>query len=69
MDDPVKMYLKDIGKVPLLSAEQEKDLAKKVMEGDQYAKSVLCEANLRLVAQVCQVSWQVLHARLNLHNS
>ena len=53
-DDPVKMYLKDIGKVPLLTPEQEKDLAKKVMQGDQYAKSVLCESNLRLVVSVAK---------------
>ena len=54
VDDPVKMYLKDIGKVPLLSAEEEKDLAKRVVQGDQYAKSVLCEANLRLVVSVAK---------------
>ena len=54
VDDPVKMYLKDIGKVPLLSADEERELAKKVMQGDQYAKSVLCEANLRLVVSVAK---------------
>ncbi len=54
VDDPVKMYLKDIGKVPLLTAEAERDLAKKVMQGDEYAKSVLCEANLRLVVSVAK---------------
>jgi len=54
VDDPVKMYLKDIGKVPLLSAEEERELAKRVMEGDQYAKSVLCESNLRLVVSVAK---------------
>lgn len=54
VDDPVKMYLKDIGKVPLLSAEEERDLAKRVMQGDQYAKSVLCESNLRLVVSVAK---------------
>lgn len=54
VDDPVKMYLKDIGKVPLLTAEQEKDYAKRAMEGDQYAKSVLCESNLRLVVSVAK---------------
>ena len=54
VDDPVKMYLKDIGKVPLLSIEEERELAKKVMQGDQYAKSVLCEANLRLVVSVAK---------------
>lgn len=54
VDDPVKMYLKDIGKVPLLSAEEERELAKKIMQGDQYAKSVLTEANLRLVVSVAK---------------
>ena len=54
VDDPVKMYLKDIGKVPLLSADQERDLAKKVMEGDEYAKKQLCESNLRLVVSVAK---------------
>jgi len=54
VDDPVKMYLKDIGKVPLLSAEEEVDLAKKVIEGDLYAKARLCEANLRLVVSIAK---------------
>ncbi|MBE7075950.1 MAG: RNA polymerase sigma factor RpoD [Clostridiales bacterium] len=54
VDDPVKMYLKDIGKVPLLSVEEEKELARKAVEGDQYAKSVLCESNLRLVVSVAK---------------
>ena len=40
-DDPVKMYLKDIGKVPLLTSDEEIELAKKVLEGDEYAKSKL----------------------------
>ena len=48
MDDPVKMYLKDIGKVPLLSADDEINLAKKMMDGDEDAKRCLSEANLRL---------------------
>ena len=48
VDDPVKMYLKDIGKVPLLTAEQEVELAKRILDGDEEAKSKLCEANLRL---------------------
>ena len=46
IDDPVKMYLKDIGKVPLLTAEQETELAKRMMEGDEHAKRLLSEANL-----------------------
>ncbi len=54
VDDPVKMYLKDIGKVALLSADEERELAKKIMEGDEHAKSVLCEANLRLVVSVAK---------------
>lgn len=54
VDDPVKMYLKDIGKVALLTADEEKSLAKRVMQGDQYAKSILCEANLRLVVSVAK---------------
>ena len=54
VDDPVKMYLKDIGKVPLLSAEEERNYAKRAMEGDEYAKSVLCESNLRLVVSVAK---------------
>ena len=49
MDDPVKMYLKDIGKVPLLSPDEEVELAKRMMEGDETAKRLLSEANLRLV--------------------
>ena len=54
MDDPVKMYLKDIGKVPLLLPEEETELAKKMMEGDEYAKKMLSEANLRLVVSIAK---------------
>ena len=54
IDDPVKMYLKDIGKVPLLSQEEELRLGKLVMEGDQYAKDKLCESNLRLVVSIAK---------------
>ena len=54
VDDPVKMYLKDIGKVPLLSSEEEIILAKKILEGDQYAKAKLSEANLRLVVSIAK---------------
>ena len=54
MDDPVKMYLKDIGKVPLLSAEDEVELSKRMMEGDEAAKHTLSEANLRLVVSIAK---------------
>ena len=54
VDDPVKMYLKDIGKVPLLSAADEIELAKRIEEGDQEAKRLLNEANLRLVVSIAK---------------
>ena len=54
MDDPVRMYLKEIGKVPLLTAEQEQDLAQRMLEGDEDAKSKLIEANLRLVVSIAK---------------
>ena len=54
VDDPVKMYLKDIGKVPLLSCEEEVELAKRMLEGDEYAKAKLSEANLRLVVSIAK---------------
>jgi len=54
MDDPVKMYLKDIGKVPLLQAEDEIELAKRMMDGDEFAKKKLSEANLRLVVSIAK---------------
>jgi len=54
IDDPVKMYLKDIGKVPLLTAEDEVNLAKRMLEGDEGAKQMLCEANLRLVVSIAK---------------
>ncbi|MBE7073747.1 MAG: RNA polymerase sigma factor RpoD [Clostridiales bacterium] len=54
VDDPVKMYLKDIGKVPLLSPEEEVELAKKILNGDQKAKARLCQANLRLVVSIAK---------------
>ena len=53
-DDPVKMYLKDIGKVPLLTTEEETELAKRIYEGDEYAKAKFCESNLRLVVSVAK---------------
>ncbi len=54
IDDPVRMYLKEIGRVPLLSAEEEVELAKKMEEGDEYAKKRLVEANLRLVVSIAK---------------
>lgn len=54
MDDPVKMYLKDIGKVPLLSADDEIELARKMMDGDESAKRELSVANLRLVVSIAK---------------
>ena len=54
VDDPVRMYLKEIGKVPLLSAQEEIDLAKRMEAGDEYAKQKLCEANLRLVVSIAK---------------
>ena len=54
IDDPVRMYLKEIGKVPLLSGEEEIELAKKMEQGDEEAKRRLCEANLRLVVSIAK---------------
>ena len=54
LDDPVRMYLKEIGQVKLLSAEEEIELAKRVGEGDQAAKNKLTEANLRLVVSIAK---------------
>lgn len=54
IDDPVRMYLKEIGKVPLLSGEEEISLAKRMEEGDEEAKKKLCEANLRLVVSIAK---------------
>ncbi|MDY2959659.1 MAG: RNA polymerase sigma factor RpoD [Hornefia sp.] len=54
IDDPVRMYLKEIGKVPLLSADEEIELAQRMEAGDDYAKQRLCEANLRLVVSIAK---------------
>ncbi len=54
IDDPVRMYLKEIGKVPLLSATEEVELAKLMAQGDQNAKKLLAEANLRLVVSIAK---------------
>lgn len=52
--DPVRLYLREIGKVPLLTWEQEQELAKRVMDGDEQAKRELAEANLRLVVNIAK---------------
>lgn len=54
IDDPVKMYLKDIGKVPLLTGQEEIDLATRMAQGDEEAKRLLSEANLRLVVAIAK---------------
>ena len=54
IEDPVRMYLKEIGKVPLLSAEEEIDLAQRMEQGDESAKKRLAEANLRLVVSIAK---------------
>ena len=54
IEDPVRMYLKEIGKVPLLSADEEIELAKRMSEGDEEAKKRLAEANLRLVVSIAK---------------
>ncbi|MBQ6594733.1 MAG: RNA polymerase sigma factor RpoD [Clostridia bacterium] len=54
IDDPVRMYLKEIGKVPLLTAEEEQELARRMEEGDEEAKRRLSEANLRLVVSIAK---------------
>ncbi|EGK12729.1 RNA polymerase sigma factor RpoD [Kroppenstedtia eburnea] len=54
INDPVRMYLKEIGRVPLLSAEEEVELAKRIEEGDEEAKRRLAEANLRLVVSIAK---------------
>ena len=54
LDDPVKVYLREIGRVPLLSGEEEVELAVKISEGNEYAKQRLTEANLRLVVSIAK---------------
>ena len=54
IDDPVKVYLKEIGRVPLLSSDEEVELARRMAEGDAYAKKRLAEANLRLVVSIAK---------------
>ncbi len=54
VDDPVKVYLKEIGRVPLLTADEEVELARRMSEGDPYARKRLAEANLRLVVSIAK---------------
>ena len=54
VDDPVKMYLKDIGKVPLLTSEEETECAKRIAQGDEVARKKLTQANLRLVVSIAK---------------
>ena len=54
LDDPVRMYLKEIGQIPLLTVEEEQELAKRVAEGDMTAKNQITEANLRLVVSIAK---------------
>ncbi|MBE6614602.1 MAG: RNA polymerase sigma factor RpoD [Ruminococcaceae bacterium] len=54
VDDPVRMYLKEIGQIPLISQEKETELAKLILEGDEAAKQTLVEANLRLVVSIAK---------------
>ncbi len=54
IDDPVKMYLREIGKIPLLTSEEEKEIARRISEGDEKAKKRLSEANLRLVVSIAK---------------
>ena len=54
VDDPVRMYLREIGRIPLLTYDQELDLAKKVLKGDEEAKQKLAESNLRLVVSIAK---------------
>ncbi|MBR3879777.1 MAG: RNA polymerase sigma factor RpoD [Clostridia bacterium] len=54
IDDPVRQYLKEIGRIPLLDGDREKELAEKMMNGDEYAKGLLVESNLRLVVSIAK---------------
>ena len=54
VDDPVRMYLREIGKIPLLTYEEEAELAQKIVEGDEEAKQKLAESNLRLVVSIAK---------------
>ena len=58
LEDPVRLYLQEIGKVPLLSSQEEIELAKRIENDDQEAKRILVEANLRLVVSIANVIWE-----------
>ena len=54
IDDPVRQYLKEIGRIPLLDGEKEKELAERMLSGDEEAKNTLVESNLRLVVSIAK---------------
>ena len=54
-DDSVRLYLREISKIPLLSAEEEMELARRIIEGDKKAKDKMAEANMRLVVSTTQI--------------
>lgn len=54
LDDPVRMYLREIGKIPLLNYDEELELAKRILEDDEEAKKKLTESNLRLVVSIAK---------------
>ncbi len=54
INDPVRMYLKEIGRIPLLTTDEELDLSQKIVEGDEMAKALLAESNLRLVVSIAK---------------
>ena len=54
VDDPVRMYLREIGRIPLLTYDEELDLAKRILKGDEEAKQKLAESNLRLVVSIAK---------------
>lgn len=54
LNNPMQMYMKDVGKIPLLSAEEEKELAIRTLDGDEWARNKLCEHNLRLVVSIAK---------------
>ena len=57
VNDPVRMYLKEIGKISLLSLEEETKLSERIVNGDEEAKNILAESNLRLVVSIAKICW------------